>query len=172
MKEHQELTEKIFEDLKFEYLNLVDSMAELSPEEWEKLYFFGRIEEDISESNFWIKNEHKILHPNQYIRINGDLKREKAFNYLNKIIKNICEIFEKNSQPIFTEIKFVVTSKGIFNINFSYEKIKDDNYFSEKFQNWKKEIEKEEFGKMGSRKLNIYILNKITVLKRLLLKRI
>ena len=121
-------------------------MVELSPNDWGKLFFFGRVEESVIEGNFWIKRGFEIIHPNQYIRISGNLEREKSFNSLNKILENIFKVFEKNNQDLFTEVKFIVSENGKFDIKFSYDKIEEDDYFSEKFQAWKKEIEKEEFG--------------------------
>ena len=139
----EEIIEDISNELNNQYRILVETMDKLSPENWEKLFFLGWIHNNIIEGNFWIKlNDGNIIHASEYLRIFGNNQREEQFKSFVKIMSKMREIFKKYNQELFTKFELVVDKVGKFEVNFSYDKIKSNEYFSEEFSKYKQSIEK------------------------------
>ena len=140
MNKEKILLDNISKELDHEYNSLVYTMSKLSPVNWDKLYFLGWIDGNTIEGNFWIKFNNGIIHPNQYIRIRGNSEREKYFDSIAFILLNIKVILLKYKQEMFTQIMFTVDESGDFEVDYSYNRLKKDEYFSKVFIKWKDDI--------------------------------
>ena len=139
----EEIIESISNELNNQYKILVETMDKLSPENWGELFFLGWIDNNIIEGNFWIKlNNGNVIHASEYSRIFGNDQREGQFKSFVKIMSKMREIFKKYNQELFTKFELVLDKAGKFEVNFSYDKIKSNEYFSEEFSKYKQNIEK------------------------------
>ena len=149
MGEDQELINKMGSEFQIQFKNLGQALVDLTPEDWEKLYFLGRVENNSFKGNYILKVKNQIENKEKYFDF-FDEKTSERFNDTITALEEIYIILKKYEQSVFNELIFILESNGKFEVKYLYQEIEEDDYFSERFQNWKKEIEKEEFGEMGS----------------------
>ena len=149
MGEDQELINKMGSEFQIQFKNLGQALVDLTPEDWEKLYFLGRVENNSFKGNYILKVKNQIENKEKYFDF-FDEKTSERFNDTITALQEIYMILKKYEQSVFNELIFILESNGKFEVKYLYQEIEEDDYFSERFQNWKKEIEKEEFGEMGS----------------------
>ncbi len=149
MGEDQELINKMGSEFQIQFKNLGQALVDLTPEDWEKLYFLGRVENNSFTGNYILKVKNQIENKEKYFDF-FDEKTSERFNDTITALEEIYIILKKYEQSVFNELIFILESNGKFEVKYLYQEIEEDDYFSERFQNWKKEIEKEEFGEMGS----------------------
>ena len=149
MGEDQELINKMGSEFQIQFKNLGQALVDLTPEDWEKLYFLGRVENNSFTGNYILKVKNQIENKEKYFDF-FDEKTSERFNDTITALQEIYMILKKYEQSVFNELIFILESNGKFEVKYLYQEIEEDDYFSERFQNWKKEIEKEEFGEMGS----------------------
>lgn len=145
MKKDQELINKIGAKLQVQFKELGQTLVDLTPDNWEKIYFLGRVEDNSFTGNYMIKVKNKIESKDKYFDF-FDEEISKRFNDAIIALEKIYLIFEEYKQEVFSEFIFILESSGKLEVKYLYNEILEEDYFSEKFQAWKKEIEKEEFG--------------------------
>lgn len=133
---------KFNDKLGTEIENLGGVLVELLPENWDKVYLLGRVEDfddSISyEADYYVKINDKIEIKNERV---GNKILEERFGEIIEILKDIYNCFKEYEQEAFTEMIFILDHNYKLKLNFLYDKIEEDNYLDERFQNWKKELE-------------------------------
>ena len=133
---------KFNDKLGIEIENLGGALLKLLPENWNQVYLLGRVEDfddSISyEADYYVKIDDKIEKKNERV---GDKVLEEGFGEIIEILKDTYNCFKEYGQEAFTEMIFILDHNYKLKLNFLYETLEEDDYFDERFQNWKKELE-------------------------------
>lgn len=133
------------EKLDVEWKNLGGILVEVVPDNWEKIYFLGRVTDNADsasyEADYYVKIDGKIEEKNERIKYS---EIEEDYRKTVRILMRIYKIYIECKIEPFSELIFELDSDYKLKVNFLYDKILDNNHFFHRFQNWKKKLEQEE----------------------------
>jgi len=115
-------------DNKKMYENIGEELIDVLPDAWEKVIFYGEIQEASYEFEYYVKLEGK----NGYIKCFDLVNISTSF--MLKTFKNIYSLLrnERNKlskEKLWSNCTFILKRDGEFAMNYDYSDLTDGNYF-------------------------------------------
>lgn len=107
------------------YQEIATTVIEIIPEEWEKIYIYSEIQEDVSKVTFYYYSKEKDI-PIHVIKIPEifdidedviDQQRYKLYDYFEELWNE----FIKTGQDPWTSLTMYLDNSGEFKIDFEYD---------------------------------------------------
>ncbi|NLL06494.1 MAG: DUF600 family protein [Clostridiaceae bacterium] len=106
------------------YGKIANKLNDIIPEQWDKIYMYGEVSEDVRETFFYYftpsKDEPVYSHyiPNVF-NIN-EMEYYKSLEQLLDLLKELWLEFKNNDQEAWTNLTFVLESTGKFKVDYDY----------------------------------------------------
>ncbi len=131
------------QELQSIYQEIAETVNEMIPEEWEKLFFYAQVSEDGGGTYFFYKPNHQVDSyiysleiPFKYNIDEGKFKYNKR--KLFSLAEKMREIFKKEGQEIWYSFTLTLDKSGKFNIHYDYTNWFNTEYsFSDQMIIWK-----------------------------------
>jgi hypothetical protein len=133
--------EEMAKELKIQYQIIANVLIDLSPDKWEKIYFLGRTYEKSYTADYEIKVAGNLENKEKYFDF-FDKEISNRFNDNLKALEEMEKIFYKFNQEPFSEFSLILEKNNGAKMQYYYDKLEEDNFFSNRFKNWLKEMER------------------------------
>lgn len=106
------------------YVKIAETINETIPEEWDKVYVYGEILEDVQRAyfNYYPTGSNESVYSHsipQLFEISQD-EYKKLWYELVKNLSELWQVFKNNGQEPWTNLTFILESTGKFKIDYDY----------------------------------------------------
>lgn len=106
------------------YGKIAETLNETIPEEWDKVFMYGRILEDVREAFFNYypagSNESVYSHDIPELFEKSEDEYRKMWYKLLDTLTELWNVFKDNEQEPWTNLTFILESTGKFKIDYDY----------------------------------------------------
>ncbi|MED3687909.1 antitoxin YezG family protein [Peribacillus butanolivorans] len=111
------------------YQKIAQTVNEIIPEEWTKVFLYGEIAEGTGTAFFYYRsnNKGKLIYSHDIPELYNisRLEYREVWRRLIKNLKELSEEFKKNNQEQWTNLTFTLESTGKFKVDYDYEDLSD-----------------------------------------------
>lgn len=111
------------------YGKIANTLNETILEEWDKVYMYGEVSEDVRETFFYYftpnKGEPVYSHFIPDIFKIDEMEYYKSLEQLLDSLKELWLEFKNNEQEAWTNLTFIIESSGKFKIDYDYTDLSD-----------------------------------------------
>lgn len=115
------------------YQQIAETINDMIPEEWNKVFAYAEVKEDVSKVDFYYYSEGKEK-PVYVLEITDLFEIEE--NYLDILRYKLSDYFEelwnefvRNHQEVWTSLTFILDRTGEHKIDYNYEDLSDVDDF-------------------------------------------
>lgn len=106
------------------YQKIASTINETIPEEWDKVFIYGEITEDMQKTffNYWPKGSNKSVYSldiPELFDISEDEQDELRYQLIDELTE-LWEEFKNNEQGVWTNLTFILESSGKFKVDYDY----------------------------------------------------
>ncbi|MGP4079139.1 immunity protein YezG family protein [Pseudalkalibacillus sp. R45] len=107
------------------YQSIGSTVIELIPEQWEKVYIYGQVEEDNGQVFFYYLpiGESEYIYSldiEDHFDIDDEYFNLKNYELLQQF-QLLRKEFERNNQELWSGVTFIIDHNGNFKINYDYD---------------------------------------------------
>lgn len=114
------------------YYKIADTLDEIIPESWDKIYMYGEVLKGAKEAYFYYypsEGNNQIVY-SQDIPKKFNISKTEYYKLLLQLVDNITELwteFKNNELEPWTNLTFILESNGEFNIDYDYTDLSEAN---------------------------------------------
>ncbi len=113
------------------YQKIANTLNETIPEEWDKVYMYGEVVEDVSEAffNYYPKGSNESVYSHN-IPEEFEISEDEYNKLWMQLLDNLEELqnaFKNNGEEIWTNLTFILDSAGSFKIDYDYTDLSESD---------------------------------------------
>lgn len=110
-----------FDEHNVVYEKIIDELAAVLPEKWEKVCLYSHVREENYEFFFYVKLDGKYI---QYVELEDlcDISEQEIDEVFDKLYEILLPDFMENAWNVLT---YIVTNDGKYNVEYDYEDFDD-----------------------------------------------
>ncbi len=106
------------------YQKLANTLNETIPEEWDKVYLYGEVNDDMQTAyfNYFIKDSNESVYSHDIPEL-FEISEEEYHCLLDNLTEELYRLwqeFRKSGQEVWTSLTFILESTGKFKIDYDY----------------------------------------------------
>ncbi|TYQ14662.1 UNVERIFIED_CONTAM: uncharacterized protein (TIGR01741 family) [Acetivibrio alkalicellulosi] len=111
------------------YGKIAETLNETIPEEWDKVYVYGEILEDVQKGffNYYPKSSNLSVYSHDIPNL-FEVSKDEYRKMWNQLLEDLEELwceFKNNGQEQWTNLTFILENNGKFKIDYDYTDLSD-----------------------------------------------